>query len=161
MFYCHVLSSHFVQLSYLFREEDDHALSKDVDVVLWQSYRAYQKQPPVTDAIDFVIVNNQLHSQFDEFKKTEIEPDISYLEMNHLLQHYCHIKPHLRAFLVTRYGKAYLKLTSSLVDELCSWIYKMIGQKDSHEASQQGIVINTADVLKVAIHVYRCMCLVS
>ncbi len=121
-----------MQLSYLFREEGDYALSKDVDVVLWQSFRAHNNLPPVTDALDFVIVNNQLHNEFDEFKKAEIEPDITYLQMNSLLQHYCRIKSHLHAFIVTKYGKSYLKLTSSLVDDLCIWM---------KEKSQHGNII--------------------
>ena len=61
------------QLSYLFEEDDDHGLSKDVDVALWQDYRAHHNMQPVRDALDFIIVNDKLHDEFDEFKRVEID----------------------------------------------------------------------------------------
>ena len=64
-----------LQLSYLFEDDDDHALSKDVDVALWQDYRVHSNMQPVRDALDFVIVNNKLHNEFI----------YSYLRLNELL----------------------------------------------------------------------------
>lgn len=95
----------------------------------------------MTDAIDFVIVNIQFHDEYDDFKKVEIEPDVNYLQMNHLLQHYCHIKPYLQAFGIFKYGKTYLKLTSALVD--CDWIYKVTGQQRRQQGIYNGMYTDT------------------
>ena len=51
----------FLKLSSYMSRSEDYALSKDVDVVLWMDSRAFHGQPPLTDALDFVIVNCQLH----------------------------------------------------------------------------------------------------
>ena len=112
-------------MSYLFEEDDDHALSKDVDVALWQDYRVHSNMQPVRDALDFVIVNNKLHNEFDEFKRAEIESIYSYLRLNELLKFYLRCYPHLRGNLVKKYGHTYLRLLSDGVDDLCRWIYKL------------------------------------
>ena len=57
------------QLSYLFEEDDDYTLSKNVDIALWQDYRAHLNTQPMRDALDFVIVNDKLHEEFDELKR--------------------------------------------------------------------------------------------
>ena len=55
----------FLKLSSYMSGPADYALSKDVDVALWMDSRAFHGQPPLTDALDFVIVNCQLHNEFD------------------------------------------------------------------------------------------------
>ena len=75
-------SNFIFQLTYLYKETDHHALSKDVDVAIWQDYRAYKCLDSVVDATDFIVINNQQHDEFDEFKKTKIMSYISYLKMN-------------------------------------------------------------------------------
>ena len=115
----------YMQLSYLFEEDDDHTLSKDVDVALWQDYRAHHNMQPVRDALDFVIVNNKLHDEFDEFKRAEIESMYSYLRLNELLKFYLRCNPHLSRYVVKKYGHTYLQLLCECVDELCQWIYKL------------------------------------
>ena len=109
-----------MQLSYLFKEEGDFALSKDVDVAMWQDYRAFSGLDPVTDAVDFVVINSRLHVELDEFKK-EIPQNMSYLKINKLLQLY--VQPHHT--IVTKYGHTYLLLSSDQIDELCRWLYQM------------------------------------
>ena len=52
-----LIFAYILQLSYLFKNDGDHALSKDTDVALWQDYRAYHSMQPFTDAVDFVIVD--------------------------------------------------------------------------------------------------------
>jgi hypothetical protein len=64
-------------------------LSKDVDVALWLDYRAFNGDKPVKDAPDFVIVNSELHNEFDSFKKSEVPGGISFIETNPLLQLFC------------------------------------------------------------------------
>lgn len=112
------------QVSYLFESPDDYALSKNVDVALWLDYRAFNKQELLRDAVDFVIVNNRLHDEFDVFKRDEeIESEYSYLQMNELLMYYInHECGHLQRSIVTRYGHTYLKLSGYDIDDLCMWI---------------------------------------
>ena len=80
------------------------------------------------DATDFIVINNQQHDEFDEFKKTEIMSYISYLKMNEILQLYLQHRPHLVASVITRYEQTYLQLLSTQVDELCKWVYKLRDQ---------------------------------
>ena len=51
------------------------ALSKNIDVAFWLQYRKSIGEPPLVEALDFVIMNEQLHDDFDSFKKTEIRPN--------------------------------------------------------------------------------------
>ena len=68
-------------MSHLF-EDGDYALSKDIDVSLWKDYRAYHNEQPLRVARDFVVVNDHLHNQFDEFKKIEVKCSYNYLKLN-------------------------------------------------------------------------------
>ena len=125
-------------MSYLFEEDSDHALSKDVDVALWQDYRAHCHMQPVRDALDFVIVDNKLHDEFDEFKRAEIESIYSYLRLNELLKLYLRCHPHLSGYVVKKYGNTYLRLLSERVDDLCRWIYQLRETLHTHVLSSAG-----------------------
>ncbi len=114
-----------MQLSYLFENDGDYALSKDVDVALWQDFRAYNSMQPLKDAINFVIVNAQLHNEFDDFKKDEIQRDYSYLKVNELLGFYIHHVCQLTDSVVAQYNNTYLKMCGDDVDKLCIWIYDL------------------------------------
>ena len=127
-----------LQLSYLFNDEQDYALSKDVDVVLWQTYRAYTHQPDLVQAFDIVIVDSDLHDQFDIFKRAEIiNSDTSYLEMNSLIHLYICQDPQLCSSVTEKYGKTYLRLTTHQVDDLCQWIYRT---REQHTHSHEGCI---------------------
>ena len=56
---------------------DEYCLSKDLDVALWLDYRAFHKEPLFTDIHDFVVINGQLHDQFDVFKKAKVKESYS------------------------------------------------------------------------------------
>ena len=105
-------------------EDGDYALSKNIDVALWQDYRAHCNMEPVKDAVDFVIVNNMLHDEFDEFKRAEIFI-YSCLRINELLKFYLGCNCHLPVYVVKKYGHEYLRLLSESVDELIQWIRKL------------------------------------
>ena len=62
-----------------FHRTGDYALSKDVDVALWLDYN---KKEPVMVANDFVIVNSDLHDDFDAFKAEHIKSNYSYVPLN-------------------------------------------------------------------------------
>ena len=106
----HIYSFNLVQLSYPFEEDDDHALSKNIDVALWQDYRTHLNMEPVRDTLDFVIVNDNLHDDFDKFKKAEIESIYSYLRINELLKFYLCCNHQLSRCIVKKYGCKYLRL---------------------------------------------------
>ena len=48
--------------------------------------------------------------------------------MNEILQLYLQHRPHLVASVITRYEQTYLQLSSTQVDELCKWVYKLRDQ---------------------------------
>ena len=80
----------------------------------------YNDMQPLTDALDFVILDFQLHEEFDEFKRDQIECGyLSYLKVNELLQFF--IDSHLQVTdsIVTQYDQTYLKMTGDDVDKLC------------------------------------------
>ena len=52
-----LIFAYILRLSYRYKNDGDHALSKDTDVALWQDYRAYHSMQPFTDAVDFGIVD--------------------------------------------------------------------------------------------------------
>jgi hypothetical protein len=106
---------------------DDYALSKDLDVALWLDFRKFHGKPELVDAVDFVIVNSRLHDEFDEFKKAEVDPSYDLLPVVELLLFYCLTKcPHvLDSSLVHKFGKTYIKMDSSQLDALVSWMYEM------------------------------------
>lgn len=106
-------------------KEDEYVLGKDVDVEVWLHYRAHKKCPPLRDVGDFVIVNTKLHDDFDCFKRNELKPGYSFLEINELLQHYLMCKPQIDASTVEKYGVTYLYLHESMIDDLCEWVEQL------------------------------------
>lgn len=130
---------------YIEKDAHEYALSKDVDVAVWLQYRAYNKQPPLRDTGDFVIVNCELHDDFDDFKSKELEPDYSYLEMTELLRYYLKNKPHINLSTVERYGSTYLRLCGSEMDDLCEWVEEL-----REEHSQVGNEVFNRGIIYVA-----------
>ena len=104
-----------------------------MDVALWQQYREFHGKPTVTDATDFVIVNPELHNEFDLFKKENINPSYSYIPINELLLYYCRLSQSNveLSSKVTRFGRDYLELHVSQVDLLISWASEMRKQYKS------------------------------
>ena len=105
-----------------FFEDGDYALSKDIDVALWNYYRAYHNEQPLKVAMDFVVVNDRLHNQFDEFKKIEVKCCYSYLKLNELLELYI-CRHDLITSTIARYNNTYFRLHGNDMDGLCKWIY--------------------------------------
>ncbi len=87
-----------------------------------------------------MIVNSDLHNQFDAFKTAEIiSSGISYLEMNSLLSSYILQNPNLNIPIAEKYAKTYLTLTTHQVDNLCQWIYHTRALSGAHIHSNQGL----------------------
>ena len=49
----------------------EYAISKDLNVALWEEFMKNSKKKTLQEIYggDFVIINEELHGQFDEFKK--------------------------------------------------------------------------------------------
>ena len=85
-----------MQLNYLYNftqkrlKEGEYALSKDIVVCLWLEYRSLSGSTPlrVVSGGDFVIVNEELHEEFDEFRSkvyAYVDKEYSIVEAVELL----------------------------------------------------------------------------
>ena len=91
-----------------------------MDVALCQNFRAYHNMQPLTDAVDFIIVNFVLHEEFDKYKKSKIESGYSYLKVNELLEFYLFRNGDLSdSCVVTQYNQNYLRLNGNDIDKFC------------------------------------------
>eukprot|EP00731_Ephydatia_muelleri_P011915 Em0006g809a len=78
-------------------QEGEYALSKDITVCLWLEYRSLNGSTPLRDVSggDFVIVNEELHGEFDEFRSkvyAYVDKEYSIVEAVELLQVWCRAK---------------------------------------------------------------------
>ena len=56
---------------------------------MWLDFRNFTSESPLVDMGDFVMVNADLHDDFDEFKKSEVKPLCSFVPLTELLKLYC------------------------------------------------------------------------
>ena len=76
----------------------------------------------MVESLDFVIINEQLHDDFDSFKKTEIRPRFSYVPAIELVSLFCKCAD-IMVLCVTRYESDYYELDESQFDELVVWVH--------------------------------------
>ena len=52
----------------------EYAISKDLNVALWEEFMNNSKKKTLQEIYggDFILINEELHSQFDEFKKNVV-----------------------------------------------------------------------------------------
>ena len=133
-------------------KEGEYALSKDADVALWLHHRSYNKLPPLSDNGDFIIVNTELHDDFDDFKSKEIESGYSCLEVNELLQHYLETKLH-GVSTVNKYGLKFVHLHASEIDDLCEWVEEL--QEKYSDIGNDVFITGISDriILGLCIHI--------
>ena len=119
-------------------------MSKDVAVAIWQQFGVYSKQTALrgADLCGFVIVNSELHNEFDAFMTNELKPNTVYLEINALLRHYLTTTLRLSQRIVHKYGVEYLCLEHTEVDDLCQWVEELrdLHIKVGSAAFSKGIV---------------------
>ena len=135
-----------VQLSYPCGP-DEYCLSKDMDAAFWLDYRQFQKEPLLTDLQDFVIINSQLHDQFDLFRNVaQLKKEYSLVPVSELLIFYCASQRfQLLSSMVAKYGKMYLELHYSEIDKLIYWVDEM---RDKYYGSEgAGIFENAAQIM--------------
>ena len=82
----------------------EHGLSIDTDVALWIEYRKYNKRPDLRQVMDFVLVNNEQHSEFDEVKKAMTERDYVLLSSNALIDYWNEFERSVSQSTITVYG---------------------------------------------------------
>ncbi len=97
---------------------EEYGLSKDVDVSLWLDYRAYHRRPTLRESHGFVIVDPDLHKQYEEFRATNAVSIVSLLPQNELLQIWCKTQKLSSVRIVEKYGGNYIKLFRNGVDQL-------------------------------------------
>ena len=80
--------------------------------------------------------------------------------MNEILQLYLQHRPHLVASVIARYEQTYLQLSSTQVDELCKWVYKLRDQfvaKGAEVFKAEVEEVKQVHNLFIAIMQYRMM----
>lgn len=90
-------------------------------MAVWLDSRAFHKKEPLRQACGFVIVNSQVHDEFDQFKKSHSQYDYSLLESIELLQLWLSRRG-LTKESVEQYNKKYVKLHNTEIDSLCTWV---------------------------------------
>ena len=124
----------------------EYCLSKNLDVAPWLDYEAFHKEPLLTDIHDFVVINGQLHNQFDVFKKAKVKESYSLVSISELLIFYCASQyPQLLRSKVNMYGKMYLELHYSEVDELVYWVVEM--RERYYGMEGEGIFENAVQIM--------------
>ena len=105
----------------------EYALSKDLDVAMWLDFRNFTSESPLVDMGDFVMVNADLHDDFDEFKKSEVKPFCSVVPLTELLKLYCLSQDAslLDTLRVKKFGKEYMEFKANEIDDLVKWVIMM------------------------------------
>ena len=104
----------------------EYAISKELNVALWEEFMNNSKKKTLQEMYggDFAIINEELHSQFDEFKKNVVPANRRMVPVMELLEDYwCKVKCAVCMNTVHLYGKLYVKMTAAELDDFCKWIY--------------------------------------
>ena len=74
--------------------------------------------------MDFVIVNNEQHSEFDEVKKAMTDHDYVLLSSNALIDYWNEFERSVSQSTITVYGQKHHKLHYTEMDQLIEWVMK-------------------------------------
>ena len=106
-------------------QEEDYALSKDIDVTLWIVYRTFYGECPLKELLggNFVIVNEHLQEEFEKFRgKIQCAIGTTHILVKgiELLK----LKKSINAYLksVAVLGSTYFLMNSSDLDDICQWV---------------------------------------
>ena len=105
-------------------EAGEHGLSIDTDVALWIEHRKYNKRPDLRQVMDFVIVNSEQHSEFDDFKRAMTDRNCVLLSSNALLDYWNDFVRRVSQSTITVYGQKHHKLHYTEMDQLIEWVMK-------------------------------------
>ena len=107
---------------------DEFAVSKDLNVALWEDFLHYNKKETLKEIYggDYVIINEELHSQFDEFKCNAVPANHRMVPVMEILEYYwCKVRCEVSMNTVHLYGKSYVKMTAVELDDFCKCILDM------------------------------------
>ena len=99
----------------------EHGLSIDADVALWMGSRTIQKKPPLQSIDGFVFLSSKLHDEFDAFKRNT-QRGYSVFPLVTLLEQWNNQRAS-PSQAIHMYGRTYISLHCSEVDDLCDWVY--------------------------------------
>ena len=99
------------------------SLSKDVNVALWLEWRDFSNKPEVKEAFDFVVVDDDLFTEFKTFKDKYCSCNFILLVVNELLNYWNEHQRKAPAPIRLLYGKPHIQLLQEDLDELCRWVY--------------------------------------
>ena len=110
---------------YLDHSKEEFGLHVDADVALWQEYRSLHKLSPLhaVQNSTFVIMNDQLMNDFEQFKRKEVPLGSSILKCNELLKLW--LSQTKEGVPFRKYGDEYVCLLSTQIDGLCQWVMDM------------------------------------
>ena len=121
-----------MQLTAYERSPNEYAYYIDSCVALWLDSRAYNKQPPLRKACNFVFITPELQSEFDTFREKVTTPAYSLFPLVAVLEFWKrNVRPSAGTITVM-HDKQYMHLHVSDVDNLCQWVY------DTREACRKG-----------------------
>ena len=121
-------------------KEGEYALSKDTTVALWKDYMSFYGDFQLQEILggDFVVVNEDLHEEFEKFKHklySYVDRGFTIVEAVELLQIWCRASK-LCLKEVQLLGKNYFLISSAHLDTFCEWVYR----KRSMCTSQENVV---------------------
>ncbi|KAL5515024.1 hypothetical protein EMCRGX_G000133 [Ephydatia muelleri] len=112
-------------------QKDEFALSKDLTVSLWIDYRTYFGESPIREICggDFVIINDDLHHEFNKFKSklssslsSSLDGTCSVVEGMDLLMFWC-TSSKISTKPLQVLEKTYFLMSASDLDNFCQWVY--------------------------------------
>ena len=125
-------SSLCAQEKTLHLQKDEFALSKDLTVSLWIDYRMYFGESPIIREVCggyFVIINDDLHDEFNKFKRklsshlfSSQDDTCSVVEGIELVMFWC-TSSSISTKPLQVLEKTYFLMSASHLDNFCQWVY--------------------------------------
>ena len=107
-------------------QQEEYALSKDIDVSLWINFCEFYGELPLQEVLgrNFVVVNENVHAEFAEFRgkvQSYIGTTCCMVKGIELLKVWCRFtKTKLKPVHVL--GNFYFLMSPYDLDELCEWV---------------------------------------
>ena len=107
-------------------QEEEYALSKDIDVALWIDYRTFYGKCPLKELLggNLIIVNEHFQDEFEEFRgKIQCAIGTTHILVKGIELPKLWLKS-INAYLksVAVLGSTYFLISSSDLDDICQWV---------------------------------------
>ena len=124
-------------------KEGEYALSKDTTVALWKNYMSLYVDFQLQEILggDFVVVNKDLHEEFEKFKHkmqftwieflsgySYVDRGFTILEAVELLQIWCRASKLCLKEVQLLGGKCFL-ISSAHLNTFCEWVYRKMSRR--------------------------------